>query len=77
MSKIPDAKESVETSLGEITTTDADRKFFLALAMIIAYTIILLIPILASNSDLFKTAAAAISGPVGTIIGYYFGTKKD
>ena len=72
----PAAKESVETFI-EPPKTEADRKFILALTVAITYFIVILIPILASNSDMFKTVAAAVSGPLGTIIGYYFGTKKD
>jgi hypothetical protein len=77
MSKASPAKESIESVPGETITTEADRKFLLALAMIIAYAIILLIPTALGQSDMFNTVAAAVSGPVGTIIGYYFGTKKD
>ncbi len=75
--KVYEAEETIEARTRETIVTETDRKFLLAFAMIIAYTIILLIPITTSNSDMFKTAAAAISGPLGTIIGYYFGAKKD
>ena len=77
MSKASAARESIESVPGETIKTEADRKFLLALAMIVAYAIILLIPTALGQSDMFNTVAAAVSGPVGTIIGYYFGTKKD
>jgi len=75
MSEVKDAIVSIETYTP--TTKDADRKFILALAMVISYTIMFVIPILTNNLEMFKIIAATISGPVGTIVGYYFGTKKD
>jgi multisubunit Na+/H+ antiporter MnhE subunit len=75
-----EAKEAlvtVESRTVVTSITEADRKFILALVVIIAYILMLIIPILKSNVDLFKDVAATTSGIVGTIIGYYFGTKKE
>ena len=77
MSNVKDAVVRIETHTERKFATDADRKFILALAMVISYTIMFVIPILTNNLEMFKIIAATISGPVGTIIGYYFGTKKD
>ena len=56
--------------------TEADHKFILALGMIISYAIMLAIPILTGNKETLELVAATMSGPVGTVIGYYFGTKR-
>jgi hypothetical protein len=61
----------------EKTITEADRKFILAATIVVAYVIMLLIPILTNNIELFKEIATAMTGVVGTIIGYYFGSKKE
>jgi hypothetical protein len=37
----------------------------------------LLIPIATNNLELLKTVAAVMTGVVGTILGYYFGSKKN
>lgn len=68
---------TVETRKIETHINEADRKFILALVVIVAYAIMLIIPILTGNLDLFKDVAATTSGFVGTIIGYYFGAKKE
>ena len=75
-----EAKEAVVTveSRTVVTSiTEADRKFILALVIIVAYIIMLIIPLAKSDVELFKDVAATTSGFVGTIIGYYFGTKKE
>ena len=61
----------------EKTITEADRKFILAATIVVAYVIMLLIPILTNNIELFKEIATTMTGVVGTIIGYYFGSKKE
>ena len=71
------ADESIETITRPITANDADRKFILAMLVIIAFIVMLIIPILTNNSTLFTTVATAMTGLVGTIIGYYFGSEKN
>jgi uncharacterized membrane protein len=71
------ADESIETVTRPITANDADRKFILALLVIVAFVVMLLIPIVTNNSTLFTTVATAMTGLVGTIIGYYFGSEKN
>lgn len=56
--------------------TEADHKFIIAACMVISYAIMLAIPILAGNKEILQLVAATMGGPVGTVIGYYFGTKK-
>ena len=64
------------TQTREVTTeTEADHKFIIAFCLIIAYSIALAIPIILDKSETLKLVAATLSGPVGTVIGYYFGTK--
>lgn len=74
--KVIDARETIEPRMRVELVTETDRKFFLAFAMVLSYFVLLLVPLLTSNADLFQTVAATISGPIGTVIGYYFGTKK-
>jgi hypothetical protein len=71
------ADESIETVTRSITANDADRKFILAMVVIAAFIVMLFIPILTNNSTLFSTVATAMTGLVGTIIGYYFGSEKN
>ena len=59
-----------------LQVTEADHKFIIAACMVISYAIMLAIPLLMGNKDTLELVAATMSGPVGTVIGYYFGTKK-
>lgn len=70
------ADVSTEIISKPIITTDADRKFILALVVIVAFIIMLIIPLAMNETTLFTTVATALSGLVGTIIGYYFGSEK-
>ena len=75
------SKEKVEEAVVSIEhqwigIPEPNQKFIIALAIIIGYMIVLLIPLLMRDLETFKIAAAVLSGPVGTIIGYYFGTEK-
>ncbi|MDH5795280.1 MAG: hypothetical protein OEZ24_04150 [Candidatus Bathyarchaeota archaeon] len=74
--EVKDAVVRVETRTIREKLTEADHKFILAFGMIIAYAIMLAIPILTSNKDILEVVTSTMSGPVGTVIGYYFGTKK-
>ena len=73
--KVKDAVVRVETRTITRRLTEADHKFILALGMVISYAIMLAIPILTGNKEILELVAATMSGPVGTVIGYYFGTK--
>ena len=72
-----EAKVVRETRTIRVIETDADRKFILASFVIISFAVLMAIPLLYNNSALFTTIAATLSGFVGTIIGYYFGTSKE
>ena len=61
----------------EYMDKEADRKFILAFSVIVIFAIMLIIPVLTSNEALLKDVAGLMSGLVGTIIGYYFGSKKE
>lgn len=56
--------------------TEADHKFILAFCLIIGYAVALLIPIVLDKIETLKLVAATLSGPVGTVLGYYFGSKS-
>jgi hypothetical protein len=70
------AKVDIETIEQPRMVTDADRKFILALVLIFAFVIMLLVPLARGDGTLFTTVATAMSGLVGTIICYYFGSEK-
>jgi hypothetical protein len=70
------AKVDVETIEQPRMVTEADRKFILALVLIFAFVIMLLVPLARGDGILFTTVATAMSGLVGTIIGYFFGSEK-
>ena len=70
------ANVDIETIDQPRMVTEADRKFILALVIIVAFVIMLIIPLVRGDSTLFTTVATALSGLVGTIIGYYFGSEK-
>jgi hypothetical protein len=55
--------------------TEADRKFISAFSLIIEYAIAIAIPIILDKIETLKMVAATLPGPVGTVIGYYFGSK--
>ena len=74
--EVKDAVVRIETRTIREKLTEADHKFILALGMIIAYAIMLAIPILTGNKDILEVVTSTMSGLVGTVIGYYFGTKK-
>lgn len=54
---------------------EADHKFIIAFCLVIGYAITLIIPILLDKTETLELVAATLSGPVGTVIGYYFGSK--
>jgi len=73
--KVEEAVVSIEPQV--VSIPEPNQKFIIALAIIIGYMIVLLIPLLMRDLETFKIAAAVLSGPVGTIIGYYFGTGRE
>jgi hypothetical protein len=72
---VKEAVVSTETHTIKEMRTEADHKFILAFSMIISYAIMLAIPILAGNREVLELITSTMSGFVGTVIGYYFGTK--
>ena len=56
--------------------TEANQKFILAFSLIIAYAVVLLLPIIMNQIETLKFIAATFSGPVGTVLGYYFGSNN-
>ena len=54
----------------------AYTKFILSLIMVCSYVIILSYPVVLRDIDLLKTVASILSGPVGMVLGYYFGSER-
>lgn len=65
-----------ETMVVPKVANEADRKFILALVVIAAFVALLAVPLIRGDSTFFTTVATAMTGLVGTIIGYYFGSEK-
>jgi len=57
--------------------TEADHKFIIAFCLVIGYVIALVIPMLLDKTETLELVAATLSGPVGTVVGYYFGSKTN
>jgi hypothetical protein len=72
--KVAEASVSVENQW--ITIPEPNQKFIVACVVLLIYMVALLIPLLKGDLEMFKIAAAVLSGPVGTVVGYYFGTAK-
>jgi len=72
--KVADAVVSIEQQW--ITIPEPNQKFIIACAVLLIYMVALLIPLLKGDLEMFKIAAAVLSGPVGTVVGYYFATAK-
>ena len=70
------AKVTVTETQDITEITESDHKFIIAFCLIIAYAIALAIPIILDKIETLKLVAATLSGPVGTVIGYYFGSKS-
>jgi hypothetical protein len=71
-----DATVTVKRTRKVTEVTEADHKFILAFCLIIGYAITLIIPIIFDKIETLKLIAATLSGPVGTVLGYYFGSKS-
>jgi len=71
------AKTTNETREISYVFTETDFKFVIAIAMIAIFFVMMLIPLLMGNETLFKDVAAIMTGFVGTILGYYYGSKKE
>jgi len=75
--EVPKAIVSEETV--EVPIRVEDYRFKIALAMTYGYLVLLVLGLLGTvlgSTGLFEKVAAAISGPMGAIWGYYFGVKK-
>jgi len=53
-----------------------DYRFYISLIMVVGFLVLLGIPLVRSQEDLLKTIASILAGPVGAVIGYYFGVRK-
>jgi 4-hydroxybenzoate polyprenyltransferase len=71
------ARESVEQIVTSRTIVRGEQTRYV-LALIATVSLFLLLGIsLFLNPSPFQAVAAALSGPIGLIWGYYFGTKKS
>jgi len=75
MGKAPEITH--ETREISYSFTETDFKFVIAIAMIVIFFIMMIIPLAYRDETLFKDVAAIMTGFVGTILGYYFGSKKE
>ena len=74
--KVVTAKESVEQVPVTLTETRVENtRFVIALIATVAFFMLLGVSLFLSPSP-FESVAAALSGPIGLIWGYYFGTKS-
>lgn len=48
----------------------------IALIMVIGYFLLISLSILLCNESLLTTIASVLSGPMGLVVGYYFGKEK-
>jgi len=64
-----------EVILSQQTAVETDFKFIIAIIVIAAFIVMLAIPLARNQDTLFSTVATAMTGIVGTIIGYYFGSN--
>jgi hypothetical protein len=72
-----DAKVELRKITISGTMNEADRKFILALIVVVFYVIAIMVPIVRNDMESLKTTAAVMTGVVGTVLGYYFGSKKE
>lgn len=64
-----------ELVITQQTALETDFKFIIAIIVIAAFIVMLAIPLARNQDTLFSTVATAMTGIVGTIIGYYFGSN--
>ena len=53
-----------------------DYRFYLSLILVLGFLILLGIPLYRGQEDLLKTIASILAGPVGAVLGYYFGARR-
>ena len=53
-----------------------DYRFIISMVMVIGFLFLLGIPLVRSEEDLLKTIASILAGPVGAVLGYYFGVRR-
>lgn len=53
-----------------------DYRFYISLIMVFGFFILLGIPLIRGEEDLLKTIASILAGPVGAVLGYYFGARR-
>jgi len=76
--EVPKAIVSEETVEVPIPYVE-DYRFKIAISMTFGYLVLLVLGLIGTvlgSTGLFEKIAAAISGPMGAIWGYYFGVKK-
>ena len=53
-----------------------DYRFVISMVMVLGFLILLFIPLYRGEADLLKTIASIMAGPVGAVLGYYFGVRR-
>jgi hypothetical protein len=57
-------------------TTLEDYRYQISMVMVLGFLVLLAIPLIRSEEELLQVIASILAGPVGAVIGYYFGVKK-
>ena len=77
--KLPTRKIEVPTQVRfreEAQMRLIDYRFIISMVMVLGFLILLGIPLYRGEEDLLKTIASILAGPVGAVLGYYFGVRK-
>ena len=77
--KLPAKKIEVPTQVRfseEAQMKLIDYRFIISMVLVVGFLILLGIPLYRGEEDLLKTIASILSGPVGAVLGYYFGIRR-
>ena len=55
---------------------ETDYRFVISIVMVCGFLVLLGIPLVRGEESLLKTIASILAGPVGAVLGYYFGVRK-
>ncbi len=59
-----------------ITIPEPNQKFIIAVIVMMIYLIVICVTLIFKDLQTFKDAISVLTGPVGTVIGYYFGSEQ-
>ena len=70
--RVPDQVRTPE----EVKMKLHDYRYRISVILVVGFLVLLGIPVVRSEEDLLKTIASILAGPVGAVLGYYFGARK-